>query len=77
MINDTPLKAIRLKCLDCSAGQTKEAKLCPVEKCSLWPFRLGHRPKDDTKPKRKANPAAIEAMRTAREAKARKRTAEV
>lgn len=41
----TPLKAIRLKCLDCSNGSFVEVKYCPCENCTLWPYRLGHRPK--------------------------------
>lgn len=40
----TPLKAIRLKCLDCCCGSAHEVKLCTVEKCSLFPFRLGKNP---------------------------------
>lgn len=40
----SPLKAIRLKCLDCSCGSSNEVKLCPVEKCPLYPFREGHNP---------------------------------
>lgn len=40
----TPLKAIREKCLDCSAQQPSEVKHCPVTKCALWPFRLGKNP---------------------------------
>lgn len=41
----TPVKAIRAKCLDCSCNQTKEVKECPVKNCSLYPYRLGKRPK--------------------------------
>lgn len=41
----TPVKAIRAKCLDCCCGQVVEVRLCPVEKCSLWPYRMGKRPK--------------------------------
>ena len=33
------LKAIRLKCLDCSAGQAKEVELCPCKECSLYEYR--------------------------------------
>ncbi len=40
----TPLKTIRLKCLDCSCGQPREVRLCPVEQCPLWPYRMGVRP---------------------------------
>ena len=41
----TPLKAIKLKCLDCCMGQRNEVKLCPVTDCPLYPFRRGHKPK--------------------------------
>jgi len=40
----TPIKAIRAKCLDCCAGQPKEVRLCSIEKCPLYPYRMGHRP---------------------------------
>lgn len=40
----TAIKAIRAKCLDCSGGQSKEVRLCPVETCALWPYRMGRRP---------------------------------
>lgn len=32
-------KAIRKRCLDCSAFQPKEVQLCPDEKCPLWEYR--------------------------------------
>ncbi len=41
----TPVKAIRAKCLDCSCGQVKEIRECPVMTCPLWPYRMGKRPK--------------------------------
>jgi hypothetical protein len=37
----TPLQAIRLKCRDCTAGQTKEISACLSTDCSLWVYRLG------------------------------------
>ncbi len=40
----TPMKAIRAKCLDCSCGQVKEIRECPVKNCALWPYRMGRRP---------------------------------
>lgn len=43
----TPIKAIRAKCIDCCAGQPKEVRLCSIEKCPLYPYRMEHRPKDD------------------------------
>lgn len=43
----TPMKAIRAKCLDCCCGQSKEVRLCTAEKCPLYPYRMGKRPKND------------------------------
>lgn len=40
----TPMKAIRAKCLDCCCGSPSEVRLCPSEKCPLYPYRSGHRP---------------------------------
>lgn len=40
----TPVRAIRLKCLDCSANQIKEVKECPVSECALYLFRMGKNP---------------------------------
>jgi hypothetical protein len=40
----TPLKAIRAKCIDCSAGYLGEVRLCPVTTCPIWPYRMGRRP---------------------------------
>ena len=41
----TLLKAIRLRCLECSAGSIKEVRLCPVHDCELYQYRMGHNPK--------------------------------
>jgi hypothetical protein len=41
-----PLKAIRVKCLDCSGGSPAEVRACEAMECSLFPYRLGHRPVD-------------------------------
>lgn len=48
----TPMKAIRAKCLDCCCGSFQEVRLCTVEKCPLYPYRFGKRPKgyEDTTP---------------------------
>ena len=35
----TPLKALRAKCIDCSGGSRSEVKHCPVTDCPLYPFR--------------------------------------
>ena len=39
-----PLKAIRLKCLECSGGQPGEVRDCQITICPLWPYRSGHSP---------------------------------
>ena len=38
------LKIIRMKCLDCTADQKDEVKLCPSEDCPLWPYRFAKGP---------------------------------
>lgn len=38
------LKAVRAKCLNCSAGSAKEVDLCPIDDCPLFPFRYGKDP---------------------------------
>lgn len=43
----TPIKAIRAKCLECCCGQAKEVRECEIKKCALYPYRMGHRPKDE------------------------------
>lgn len=40
----SPLRAIRLKCLDCCCGSSNEVKLCTALNCPLYPFRDGHNP---------------------------------
>jgi len=49
MENSTPMKAIRLKCLDCCCGSSREVKFCPLDNCPLFPYRFGHRPAPDAK----------------------------
>lgn len=46
-------KAIRLKCLDCCAGQSAEVRKCPATNCHLWRYRMGHEENDEFKPIRK------------------------
>jgi hypothetical protein len=41
---DSPIKAIRAKCIECSGGSMAEARLCHLTHCALWPFRMGHNP---------------------------------
>lgn len=46
----TRQQAIRQKCLECSAGSTKEVRLCPIINCALWRFRLGKEVQDELNP---------------------------
>ena len=39
-----PVKAIRLKCLECSGGSSVEVQQCPVTDCAIYPFRFGRNP---------------------------------
>ena len=41
---DTPIKAIRKKCLDCTCNQPKEVRLCTIIDCPNWAYRFGRRP---------------------------------
>lgn len=43
----TPIKAIRAKCIDCSCGSLREVRECNMKDCTLWPYRMGKRPKND------------------------------
>jgi len=45
---DTPIKAIRKKCLDCTCGQYEEIRLCPIIDCALYPYRMGKKPSKAT-----------------------------
>lgn len=40
----SPVKAIRAKCLDCCYDSANEVKLCAAENCPLHPFRFGKNP---------------------------------
>lgn len=40
----SPLKALRLRCVDCCGDQLSEVRLCPVIACPSWPFRMGANP---------------------------------
>ena len=42
--NTNVLRAIRLKCYDCSSYQSNEVRECIVTNCPLYPFRLGKNP---------------------------------
>ena len=40
----TPVKAIRMYCLECSGQSPKEVKECSISDCPLFKFRLGKNP---------------------------------
>ena len=42
--NRNVLRAIRLKCYDCSAYQINEVNNCSITTCPLYSFRLGKNP---------------------------------
>lgn len=64
-----PLKAIRNKCLSCCGDSKHEVKHCPVEKCTLWPFRFGKNPFIKREMTDDQRAAAAERLQKAREAK--------
>lgn len=37
----TPLRAIRLMCIECQGGNRKAPRDCPSSSCPLWLFRMG------------------------------------
>ena len=41
----TPLKAIRMNCLDCSGYKAIEVKNCVILDCPLYQYRFGKNPK--------------------------------
>ena len=45
---DTPIKAIRKKCLDCTCNQYDEIRYCTVINCALYPYRMGKKPDQAT-----------------------------
>lgn len=47
MTKVTPMKAIRLKCLQCTCGQFQEVRECTIKDCALYPYRMGRRPKKE------------------------------
>jgi len=40
----SPLRALRLNCLDCCNGSAQEVRLCTAVDCPSWPFRMGKSP---------------------------------
>jgi len=46
--------AIRAKCQDCMNWQNSEIKACTVVHCPLWPYRMGHKPRQEGQEHRNA-----------------------
>jgi hypothetical protein len=67
----SPLKAIRLKCLECCAGRSNEVKACHLQDCPLWAYRFG---RNLDRPKRVLTEEQRQELRE-RLAKARKKQA--
>ena len=40
----SPLRALRLKCLDCCNDSAQEVRLCTALDCPSWPFLMGKNP---------------------------------
>jgi hypothetical protein len=40
----SPLRALRLRCIDCSGNSAPEVRLCTAVTCPAWPFRMGANP---------------------------------
>ena len=40
----SPLKALRLRCIDCYAGESSEVRRCTHLDCPAWPYRMGTNP---------------------------------
>lgn len=36
--------AIKAKCMECCCGQREEVRLCKIETCPIWPYRMGKNP---------------------------------
>ena len=41
---NSPLRAIRAKCLECSCNNSAEVRECVIPDCALYAFRMGKNP---------------------------------
>ena len=46
LLNESPIKAIGLRCLDCCSESKAERKNCPSKDCILYNLRKGRRPRN-------------------------------
>jgi hypothetical protein len=65
----SPVKAIRLFCIDCSGGSLPEVKECRSFTCPLHPFRFGKNPFIKREMTDEQREAAKERLAAARERK--------
>jgi hypothetical protein len=71
----SPLPAIRMFCILCFGGARGDVTTCPSVDCSLYPFRMGHRPTapaaadEQPKPKRAAPQALLDHIQKRRDAR--------
>lgn len=56
----TPLKSIRLKCLDCCCGSEAEVRDCAAKNCPLYFYRMGHNPNRTGTGNKKAIPPQVQ-----------------
>ncbi len=54
----SPLRQIRLMCLDCCGGIRSDVAACTALDCPLYAFRMGKRPKAEPAPAPKGRRAA-------------------
>jgi hypothetical protein len=52
----TPLKAIRLNCIDCQGGSKLRVRLCDIITCPLYIYRFGHNDKRKNIGNKNGNP---------------------
>jgi hypothetical protein len=66
----SPVRACRIKCLDCTCWQPKEIELCKIPDCACYPFRFGKDPGNTRKMSDEQKKAGAERLQKARSARA-------
>ena len=62
--NLTPLRAVRLKCLDCCGDSSKEVEACSAVSCPLWWYRKSPSSLDATADRKQSKyPTAAQAIK--------------
>ena len=60
----SPLKALRLRCIDCCGGSASEVRMCVAVDCPAWPYRMATNP---WRSKRELSEKQLAALASARE----------